>query len=161
MRGFDSVLQTQHYFDQQVNECAIQAIFVSEEDKTLVLLMHLTEIRRAFMDSYVTQSHDLDVSITLRSMKALKERWNSRNEREYGEANYVGRGGEGGSGGGYEPKTTSLPRQLSGSESRICYCCGKPKHFARECLMRERTCNSCKVKGHLENMCRMKRLKKL
>ncbi|XP_066598829.1 uncharacterized protein [Prorops nasuta] len=40
------------------------------------------------------------------------------------------------------------------SDKRLCYCCGKPNHMARECYHRHNTCNSCKRKGHLAVMCR-------
>ena len=49
----------------------------------------------------------------------------------------------------------STPRQTSGSESR-CQSCSRIRHFARECLIKEKTCNLCKTKGHLANMCRKK-----
>ena len=158
MRGGDTVLQTQHCFNWLVNECAIQVIVVLEEVKTLVLLTHPTEIWRTFMDAYATQIFAPTVSIILKSMKAQEEIWNSRNERAYGEANYVGRGGRdsgggGGSNGGFKSEVPAFPKPISGSDQRARYCCEKTGHFARECLMCEKACKISKTKGHHSNMC--------
>ncbi|XP_076298593.1 uncharacterized protein LOC143217833 [Lasioglossum baleicum] len=35
-----------------------------------------------------------------------------------------------------------------------CYCCGKPNHFARECVHRFKSCNKCQRRGHLDVVCR-------
>lgn len=43
MRDGDTIAQTQHRFDQLVTECIIQALAISEEVKTLVLLTHPTD----------------------------------------------------------------------------------------------------------------------
>ena len=40
MRDGDLVVQAQHRFDELVNECVIQAVGVSEGDRTHVLLTH-------------------------------------------------------------------------------------------------------------------------
>ena len=57
------------------------------------------------MDAYATQDPAPQVALIFKATKALGERWNSRNEREHGEANEAGMGGGGGGGGGYKPKT--------------------------------------------------------
>ena len=56
MRDGDTVVQTQHRFDQLVNECIIQALAITENDKTMALLTHPSEKWRVFMDSYATQN---------------------------------------------------------------------------------------------------------
>ena len=156
MRDGDSVLQTQHRFDHLVNECMIQAVNITDENKTITLLTHPTEKWRTFIDAYATQDPLPRVDVIFRAMKALEERWNSRNDREYAEANFVGRSGGGGSNGGFKPKMTGRSESSGGSNSWICFCCGRTGHFAKECPMRERACNLCKTKGHLANMCRAK-----
>ena len=100
MREGDTVVQTQHRFDELLNECIIQAVLVTEADSTMVLLTHPAERWRTFMDAYAITSPLPAVAEIFSSMKALEERWNMRNDREVGEANYMGRFGGGGSGGG-------------------------------------------------------------
>ena len=156
MHDGDSVVTTQHRFDEMANECAIQGVPSTEDNKTMILFTHPSEAWRDFMDAYATRTPLPAVAEIFRAMKALEERRNMRNDREYAEANYVGRSGGGGSNGGYKPKVTGRSEMSGGSESRICYCCGKTGHFARECPMREKTCNVCSMKGHLANMCRSK-----
>ena len=52
---------------------------------------------------------------------------------------------EGGSGGARKPKMATTPRLPSRANSKVCYCYGKPPHFARECLMKDKTYNVCKL----------------
>ena len=59
---------------------------------------------RTFIDAYATQDPIPRVDVIFRAMKALEERWTSRNDREYEEANYMGRGGGGSSYGSYKAK---------------------------------------------------------
>ena len=75
-------------------------------------------------------------------MKAIEERWNSRNEGEHGEQNFAGQRSGGGGGGGYKPKSSDefAPCQVGAGFAGICYCCAKTGHFARDCSMREKTC---------------------
>ena len=154
MRDGDSVIETQHRFDQMVNECIIQAVAIDEENKTMVLLTHPTEKWRGFMDAYATQSPLPKVDVIFRAMKSLEERWTSRNEREHGEANYAGMRGVN---GGYKPKTgggSTTTLQPWNNGSGICYCCGNTGHFARDCTLRGQACNLCNIKGHMSNMCK-------
>ena len=150
------MVTTQHRFDEMANECAIQGVPSTEDNKTMILLTHPSEAWRDFMDAYATRTPLLAVAEIFRAMRALEGRRNMRNDREYAEANYVGRSSGGGSNGGYKSKVTGRLETSGGSESRICYCCGKTMHFARERLMQEKTCNVCKLKGHFANMCRSK-----
>ena len=62
------------------------------------------------MDAYATQNPILEVSEIFRAMKALEERWNTGNDREVGEANYMGRAGKEGSGGVWKPKMEAILR---------------------------------------------------
>lgn len=57
MHDRDTVIQTEHRFDQVVNECIIRALLVLEAKKTLVLLAHPTDKWRTFMEAYATQNH--------------------------------------------------------------------------------------------------------
>ena len=98
------------------------------------------------MDAYAVQNPLPTLDDIFRAMKALEERWNTRNDGDIGEANYAGQRGGGGSGGGYKPKANGPPRHPSGSDSKICYCCGKSGHFAREYSMKVKTCNVCNAK---------------
>ena len=74
MRDGDSVRQTQHRFDHLVNECMIQAVNTTDENKTIVLLTHPTEKKRTFIDAYATQDPLPRIDIIFRAMKALWER---------------------------------------------------------------------------------------
>ena len=43
MRDGNSILETRHRFDHLVNECLIQAVNITEENKTMALLTHPSE----------------------------------------------------------------------------------------------------------------------
>ena len=51
MRDGDTLVQTQHRFDEMVNECTIQAVAVTEEDRTMVLPTHPSPKWSGFMDA--------------------------------------------------------------------------------------------------------------
>ena len=119
IRDGDTVVQTQHRFDQVVNECIIQALTITEHDKTLALLTYPPEKWRVFMDSYVTQNPVAEVREIFTAMKGLEERWNTRNDREFGESNYMGRSGGVSGGGGQKPKIGGAPKPLIGNDSKI------------------------------------------
>ena len=91
IREGDTVVQTQHRFDELLNECIIQAVMVTDADSTMVLLTHPVERWRTFMDAYAITSPLPAVAEIFSSMKDLEERWNMWNDREVDEANYVGR----------------------------------------------------------------------
>ena len=82
-----------------VSECIIQALTITKNNKTLALLTHPLEKWRVFMDSYATKNPVLEVGEIFKAMKGPEERWNTRNDREIGEANYMGQT-SGVSGGG-------------------------------------------------------------
>ena len=76
-----------------------------------------------------------------RAIKAFEEHWISRNDREYEEANHMGENGGGSSYGNHKAKESGLSKSSQRSDSRICYCCERTGHSAKECPMREKTCN--------------------
>lgn len=39
-------------------------------------------------------------------------------------------------------------------DTRTCYCCGKPNHWARDCRHNKSTCRNCGRRGHLTTVCR-------
>ena len=100
MRDGDTVVKTQHRFDELLNECIIHAVMVTDRDSTMVLLTHPAERCTTFMDTYAITSPLPTVAEIFSSMKALEECWNMRNDREVTKANFMGRPGGGGSGGG-------------------------------------------------------------
>ena len=120
MRDGESVVSTLHRFDQLVNECLIQAIYLTEEDKTMVLLTHPSQKWTNFMDSYSNVEPLPPVSTIFRSMRSQEERWNARNDNEYAEANYVGR--DGASGSDWKRRSKLEVRQPVKMELRSCYC---------------------------------------
>lgn len=95
------------------------------------------------MDANAAQNPLPTLDVIFRAMRALEERWNTRNDGEIGEANYAGQRGGGGSNGGYKPKTNASRKPQGGSDSKICYCCGKSGHLAQKISMKEKTCNVC------------------
>ena len=53
------------------------------------------------------------------------------------------------------PRSRPVPKRTdSESKPRVCYRCGNPSHFARNCPHREATCHKCSKKGHLARACR-------
>lgn len=153
IREGDSVVEIQHLFDGAVNECALQAVIVTEAEKTQVLMTNCSQKWINFMDGYSNRDPLPDVVEIFRAMKSQEERWTMRNEREYAEANFAGQ--LGGSSQPWKARIGGSPRERpNGGESKICYCCGKAGHFKRECNFRDKSCNTCKEKGHLANMCR-------
>ena len=80
----ETVVQTLHRFDQLANECVIQALPLSEDNKAMILLTHPSEKWRGFIDSYATQDPLPTVSVIFRAMKAQEERWNARNDEKSG-----------------------------------------------------------------------------
>ena len=158
MKDGESVIQTLHRFDQLVNECTIQAVNLSEEEKTAALLTHPSQKWTTFMDSYATTDPLPPVSTIFRSMKSQEERWSARNDREYEEANYAGGGSTGGASGSDWQRRSKLPTRqpVNGLEQRICYCCGKPGHLAKDCPLKTKICDICKRRGHLASVCRSK-----
>ena len=153
MRDGESVVSTLHRFDQLVNECLIQAIILTEEDKTRALLTHPSQKWINFMDSYANIEPLPSVRVIFRAMRSQEERWNARNENEYAEANYVGRDGASGSEWKRRPKLDV--RQPVKMELRSCYCCGKPGHLSKDCALKSKHCDICNRRGHTANTCRM------
>ena len=70
-----------------MNECILHAVPISEADKTHVQLTHPTDKWRTATDTYATQTHAPTIDIVFKAMKALEERWITRNEREHEEVN--------------------------------------------------------------------------
>ena len=100
IREGDTVVLSQHCLDELLNECIIQAILVTDADSNMGLLTHPAKRWRGFMDAYAITSPLPAFAEIFSSMKASEKRWNMRNEREVGDANYIGRFCGGGSGGG-------------------------------------------------------------
>ena len=68
----DTVVQAQRKFDQMVNECIIQVVAITKDDKTLALHTHPTDKWRTFMDVYATHDLLLTVDVIFRAMKAWR-----------------------------------------------------------------------------------------
>ncbi|XP_071632844.1 uncharacterized protein [Temnothorax longispinosus] len=43
--------------------------------------------------------------------------------------------------------------QAERSQENVCYCCGGPNHWARNCIHRRKRCDKCRRQGHLKHMC--------
>ena len=156
IRDGESVIETHHRFDDLVNECNIQAIYLTEEEKSAALLMRPSAKWTNFVDVYATMEPLPTADAIFRAMKSQEERLNTRNEEEYEEANFAGN--PGGSAGGTSdwrrrPKL-EVRRPEYGPETRSCYCCGKSGHLAKDCPSKMMTCDICGKRGHLAIACR-------
>ena len=153
MKDGDSVVETIHRFDERVNECLIQAVNVTEEDKTRVLTTHPSEKWTLFMDSFSHLDPHPPVSQIFRAMKSQEERWNVRNEHEYADANFAGGGGP--SNGDWKRRPKLQARQpITMRELRSCYGCGEPGHLSKDCPEKMNPCKICDKKGHTAKTCR-------
>ena len=154
----ESVTETQHRFDDPINECNIQGVNLTEGDKTAALLMRPSAKWLNFFDAYGTMEPLPSVRTIFRAMKAQEERMNSRNESEYEEANFAGNSG-GRVRGADEWKRRQkldIKRPDYGPETRNCYCCGQSGHLAKDCSSKLKTCEICEKRGHLAVVCRSK-----
>ena len=58
---------------------------------------------------------------------------------------------------GHSIDVTARSKDLSEvPQQRACYRCGKTNHLSSACRFRNAVCNFCKIKGHLESVCRKK-----
>lgn len=155
IRDGESVIETQHRFDDVVNECSIQAIILNEQEKTSALLMRPSSKWLNFMDSYATMEPLPTSSAIFRAMKSQEERLNTRNEREYEEANFGGMCSSRATQPGWmrRPKIDAR-RSNSDPETRSCYCCGEVGHLSATCKFKNETCEYCNKRGHLAKSCR-------
>lgn len=160
IRDGESVIETQHRFDNLVNECNIQAIYLTEGEKSAALLMRPSAKWTNFVDVYATMEPLPTANSIFRAMKAQEERLNTRNEEEYEEANFAGNvggrvKGAGGSDWKRRPKLET-GRPDYGPETRSCYCCGQPGHLAKDCASKTKICEICEKRGHLAIVCRFR-----
>ena len=88
-RNGETIIETQHRFDDLVNECTIQAIVLTEAEKSAALLMRPCAKWSHFMEVYATMEPVPSTAAIFRAMKSQEERINMRNEEEYEEANYA------------------------------------------------------------------------
>ena len=56
MSHHNTGVQTQHRFDELLNECIIQAVLVTDADSTMVLMTHPAERWRTFMDAAIPEA---------------------------------------------------------------------------------------------------------
>ena len=157
IRDGESAIETHHRFDDLVNECSIQAIHLSEEEKTAALLMRPCSKWINFMDVYTAMEPLPSSAAIFRAMKSQEERMITRNKKEYEEANFNGMSGSRAT----QPEWKRRPkidvrRPTSATETRSCYCCGEVGHLSATCTSRNETCEFCKKRGHLTKACRVR-----
>ena len=155
IRDGESVIETQHRFDDLVNECSIQAINLSDEEKTAALLMRPCSKWINFMDVYATMEPPPSSAAIFRAMKSQEERMITRNEKEYEEANFNGISGSRAT----QPEWKRRPKidvKRPSTETRSCYCCGEVGHLSAICKSKNETCEFCQKRGHLTKACRVR-----
>ena len=154
-RDGEFVIETQHRFDDLVNECSIQAIDLSDDEKTAALPMRPCSKWINFMDVYATMEPPPSSAAIFRAMKSQEERMITRNEKEYEEANFNGISGS----RAIQPEWKRRPKidvKRSPIETRSCYCCGEVGHLSATCKSKNGTCEFCRKIGHLAKACRAK-----
>ena len=151
----ESATETQHRFDDLVNECSIQGITLNEQEKTAALLTRPSAKWTNFMDSYATAEPLPTSSAIFRALKSQEERLNTRNEREYEEAIFGGIASSRAIQPGWKrrPKIEAR-RPTSDPEMRTCYCCAEVGHLSATCKFKNETCEYCNKRGHLAKACR-------
>ena len=153
----ETVYEIRQRFDCLVTECALQGFFLTEMQKTTVLLTHPTEKWKTFIDSISLQAPLPTTATILQQMIILAEKWEARDEKEHTEANFADSKRQTRTSPGGQRREQGQQHQqreaLQPGSANPCSCCGSILHLFATCPKKDLSCNDCHKKGHLLYMC--------